>query len=283
MSAPRLPDFVHRHLNEIAAREGFRAGFTCTEPGAGSKPGDGFSSVIRAIVLRGERGGAASDASSLALVLKLLPESRERQEVFHSRAVFEREVQFYGRILPLLRRFQADKGLLQPATGGFDAYPECYAAVADAASDEYVIIMRDLRPAGYELWDKLQPMPAENAQLLFEQLGRLTGLSLALQRQRPDEFAQAIGRMEDVYSALLKSVNVQAICQPFYEQAVELIDSPEHRKVLVEIRDTWQDVVTCCVRTTDAFSVLAHGDCWNNNMMFAGREVSSRVFVYTFS
>lgn len=272
-----LPDFVQRHLSAAASIEGFRPGYTCRDS-AGTKPGDGFSSVIRVIELRGPRcdpqTGRLCNDDKVTLVLKLLPDGVERQKVFHSRIVFEREVHFYVKILPVLQRFQRDKGLT-PSTG-FYGYPHCYAAVADAETDEYVIVMRDLRTVGYDLWDKMRPMPFENARLLFEQLGRMTGISLALQDQRPEQFAD-IRDMDDIWTGLLKTGDISRIIQPFYDQAVELIDSMEHKRVLIEMRDNWPEIVTHCVERRDSFSVLAHGDCWNNNMMFAGTEVS-KVF-----
>lgn len=264
-----LPEFVTRHLDEIAAREGFHAGYTCNEH-AGSQLIQGFSSGIRAIELSGQRSdpqtGAPRDAK-LALVVKLLPESVERQAMFHSRMVFEREVHFYVTLLPLLQRFQREKGLTPES--GFFGYPHCYAAVADAATSEYVIVMRDLRAAGFAIWNKAEPMPFENVKLLFEQLGRMTGISLALQEQRPEEFA-AIRETTDIWTVMLKSESVIGLCRPFFEQAVEMIDSAEHKNVLIEIRDNWVDIVRYCLQTTDAFSSLSHGDCWTNNTIFRG-------------
>lgn len=273
MSTTLLPAFVRRHLDEIAASEGFGTGYTYSEP-ASSKLVEGFSSAIRAIELSGERidlqTGAPRGDNKLALVVKLLPASVERQEVFQAKIVFEREVHFYVNLLPLLQRFQNDKGL-DPTTG-FYGYPQCYAAIAEPTTNEYVIIMRDLRTAGYAIWNKEQPMPFKNARLLFEQLGRMTGVSLALRDQRPAEFA-TVANTTDIWTVMLRSDSVVGICHPFFEQAVDLIESAEHKRVLIEIRDNWVDIAKHCLQATDSCSSLSHGDCWTNNMMFHEGQV----------
>lgn len=272
-SSTELPAYVRRHLDNIAASEGFR-NYTLTET-AGSKPGDGFMAVIRAVEVRGERidrnTGAAEKAATLQLVCKLLPTSAERLAVFHSKVVFEREVHFYARLVPMLHQFQTANGLTEAT--GFFGYPQCYAAVADAEADEYVLILRDLRAIGYELWDKSTPMPFENARLLFEQLGRLNGVSLALREQRPALFKELL-QLDDLLTRLLDTKPMQKMCAQSYEQAVELMEVAEHKRVMCVLRDNWESMLRDCTRAEDEYVVLAHGDSWNNNMMFAGQAVS---------
>lgn len=264
------------HLEEIAKREGFQ-NFTLNET-AGSKPGDGFMAVIRAVEFRGQRTdkrtGVLHEYATLRLVCKLLPQSAERLAVFHSKVVFAREVHFYERLVPMLHRFQVEKGLT--AETGFFGYPKCYVAVANEQTDEYVLILQDLRAIGYELWDKSTPMPFENAKLLFQQLGRLNGVSLVLRDQRPEIFAELL-QLDDLLTRLIDTKPMRAMCGQSYDQAVELLESPVHKRVMSAIRDNWEDVIRTCTRVTDDYAVLGHGDSWNNNMMFMGQAVSWKV------
>lgn len=267
-----LPDFVIRHLNTIAQRERFlRYEYKCE---AGAKPGDGIVATVLSIELSGTRSedganGTVERPHKLALMCKLLPENVHRQRVFRARTLFEREVYFYDHLQPFLERFQLDKGLT--AQTGFFSTVQCFVAIADAKTNEYVIIMQDLRQLGYEMWDKKTPMPSEKAALLFEQLGRLHGVSLVLGDQHPDQFA-AFAKLDDNMTRMLTSI--ESMCNTSFRQAVDIITSPDQNRVLRDIRDNWKDILNECVQGRDRFTVLAHGDSWNNNMMFAGQHVS---------
>lgn len=274
-----MPPFVRRHLYTIAQLERF-VSYECTHQ-AGSKPGDGFMAMMVAIELRGPRlhatdGDDIVRNDSLSLMCKLLPASIERQEQFQMKALFEREAYFYGHLRPLLDKFQTDHGLT--AASGFFAYPQCYVAVADAAAAEYVIIMRDLRPSGYQLWEKSTPQPFATVQLLFEQLGRLAGVSLAMREQRPDLFAD-IERLNDLYVPLITSENMQKMVDETYDKSLDMIECAEHKEMMQWIRQNWLNVMSECTEITDAYAVLGHGDSWNNNMMFEGQNVRGRIDV----
>lgn len=277
MSIDQLPDYVRRHLDTIAKLERF-VSYECSHQ-AGSKPGDGYMALVVAIELRGPRlqstdGGGGSGITrhdTLSLMCKLLPASVERQEQFQMKALFEREAHFYAHLKPMLEQFQTDHNLT--AANGFYAYPQCYVAVADAAAAEYVIIMRDLRTHGYQLWEKSTPQPFATVRLLFEQLGRMAGVSLAIRDQRPDLFAD-IERLNDLYAPLVTSENMLKMISETFGKSVDMIESAEHKKTLQWIQKNWVQLLHDCTTTTDAYAVLGHGDSWNNNMMFEGQNVS---------
>lgn len=272
MSDPVLPALVLAHLERIAAAERFNSYNVRHE--AGSKHGDGFMAAMFAVTLHGPRRDA-SDATivrddSLDLICKLLPESKVRQEQFQMKLIFEREVHIYRTVLPMLREFQLANGLSE--ADGFFAFPRCYAAVADEATNDYAIIMHNLRTSGYALWDKLTPMPVANARLLFEQLGRLHGVSLVLRAQRPELFAQ-IRALDDHMLVVLQAW--RSMCDSSFNQAIRYLERPEHKRIMQQARDNWQEMLTRLVsgEAAEPFSVMGHGDCWNNNMMFEGDKV----------
>lgn len=276
MGSPPLPAFLLAHLDRIAKAERFQS-YTLSH-GAGSKTGDGFMSDMVAVTIAGPRrqtaaAGAAVSGDQLALICKLLPGSTVRQEQFKSKMIFEREVLMYDTVLPMLRKFQAENGLSETGGDGFFAYPHCYAAVADQATNEYVIIMRDLRANGFELWPKCTPMPFKQASLLFEQLGRLHGVSYALRDRRPDLFDAHIRPLGDQLGVMFEAM--RAMCESSYDQALRHLREPEHLRVMRLVRENWVEIVRECNESDKAkpFETMVHGDCWNNNMMFAGDQV----------
>lgn len=75
----------------------------------------------------------------------------------------------------------------------FLSFPKCYATVANEDnedSEQYAVILEDLRPQGFKLWDKKKPTPIENARLVMRELGKFHGLSIAMKDQKPQEFSQ---------------------------------------------------------------------------------------------
>lgn len=264
-----LPNVLLAHLNNIAKAERFQDYTLDHEPG--SKHGEGFMSDMVAVTVRGMRKSAdgVTSTDSLSLICKLLPNSDARAQ--QCKMLFEREVQIYRDILPQLRQFQTDKGLTEAT--GFFAYPQCYLAVADEASNDYVIVMENLRVQGYSMWDKYTPMPLHNARMMFEELGRLHGLSLVLRDQRPELYAQ-IRRLDDKMAPVL--VEMRHRCESTFKQAVRHLENPEHKRVMQQVVDNWVEMLTQSANSASAepFAVLGHGDCWNNNFMFKGQEVS---------
>lgn len=275
-AAAPLPAFLLAHLDRIASAERFNS-YTVHHQ-AGSKHGDGFMAAMVAVTLRGPRRSATNAATvrddSLDLICKLLPDSKVRQEQFQAKTIFEREVHIYRTVLPMLRKFQLAKGLT--AADGFLAYPQCYAATADAITQDYAIIMHDLRASGYALWDKLTPMPVAQARLLFEQLGRMHGVSLVLRAQRPELFAQ-IRALDDKMLPVLQAW--RSMCDSSFSQAVRHLERPEHKRVMQQARDNWPAMIGRLVsgEAAEPFAVMGHGDCWNNNMMFEGQKVRANM------
>lgn len=275
-----LPSFLLVHLDNIAKAERFKS-YTL-EYEAGSKHGDGFMGEMVAVTIRGRRQSTTTDAAvaddSLSLICKLLPKSTLRQE--QCKMIFAREVHMYRDILPPLRQFKMENGLTEAT--GFFGYPHCYVAAADEAANDYVIIMKNLRTHGYSLWDKFTPMPLDTARLLFEQLGRMHGLSLAVRAQRPELHARIRGLDDKMVPVL---INMRQMCESMFKQAFRCLEKPEHKRFMQTVCDNWLEMLQQSANSAAAepFAVLGHGDCWNNNMMFEGQQNVSTIehFIYS--
>lgn len=220
-------------------------------------------------------GKTVSD-QKLSLICKLAPENVQRQEQCKTNLVFDREVLFYSTILPMLERFQLEKGLTE--ADGFFGYPKYFGSSNDAATNEYGIIMRDLVASGFVLWNKLEPIRFENVKLLMEQLGRVHGLSFALRDQRPQDFQQ-IRDLDDVMIELIRSDVMGGMFNASYDQAIAALDKEEDVRLMKSLKSSYMEWLTVALGRSYAepFSVLGHGDCWNNNMMFANNNVRTTL------
>lgn len=270
-----LPPFVHEYLDKIAKSEGF---FDYKiEQEAGSKHADGFTARLISTTIIGQRqvnGHIQQD--QLTLICKIEPSGSVLKEQLNTTIHFEREVFAYKNLLPAMEKFQLEKGLTK--VNGFFTYPKCYVAYYNAAEDKNIIIMNNLRVDGYELWNKLMPIPFEKAKLLLQQLGRYHGLSFVLRDQKPDLFNELKNGVEpEVMITMLKEPACEAIFQSSFDQAAKQFDDNcETGKVLQRIKEEWKAIFTRSVErnVAEPYTVLAHGDCWNNNLMFLNKNVS---------
>lgn len=269
MASNNLPEYLLEELHKIAKDNGF-VDFEI-EQDAGSKHGDGFMATMVNIKVSGKRNldGVTKADDVLNLICKLLPTNVARREMFNSENVFKREVTMYNTILPIFARFQEEKGLT--AENGFFDYPKCYYAISDAKTDRHVIIMDDLRPLGFLLWDKLQPIAYENVRLLMTALGRYHALSFAIRDQRPEVFATFYDLSDVLLEMIESGPNMETIFNAGMEQSMSFFEEKsEEYKFLESMKLSWQKTFGYCLqeKVAEPFAVVGHGDCWNNNMMF---------------
>lgn len=181
MSKP-LPEYVLSLLDGIAVSEGF-----CQyqiKTGAGSKHGDGGCGTLTIATIAGDRTiNGTIQKDTLALLCKTMP-STQGESILDK--LFEREVLAYNQLLPLFAKFQREKGLSDEEC--FNTYPTCYAAVADATNNKYIVIMEDLRARKFVLWPKAQSFDNTHAFAVIDGLAKLHAVSFALRDQRPEEF-----------------------------------------------------------------------------------------------
>lgn len=260
-----LPPFLLANLRAIAIAEGLGTDYVL-EHEAGSKHGDGFMAAMIAVTLKGKAKGG----QQLVLICKLMPENKARQDMFSAQNVFNQEVMFYNEILPMFEELQRKHGLSEK--NGFFGYPKCY--FASGKPGESVIIMRDLRADGFALWNKLDPIDVSRVRLLIEQLGRVHGLSFVLRDQRPDLFRR-IQAVEDVMLPVCGVDPLLGMFMKSYDQAIEILDREDQREVMRRVKAEWRTLMeeSMSGQLAEPFAVLAHGDCWNNNMMYQGNQV----------
>lgn len=261
-----IPLFLNEHFANIARQENVTT-FTVSISASGANQGAGFMSDLLHINLTGKR---CECDITLPLVVKLLPANESRQAEFSSALIFEREIQFYAKVLPLLQRFQSEKNVETE----FNGLPHVYVAIADRASKEFVLIMRDLRPEGYAMLPKGQLAEYAHVKSVLEQLGRMHGLSMALRDQRPDDFAEIL-QLDDVLFKMLESKVFRGLFDASFVQAIEKLQAPDDIETMKMIQRNWYEDLWQTMRADAAgrFGTVLHGDCWSNNIMFANDGV----------
>lgn len=267
-----LPEFLTVLLKKIAEQEGF-TDYTL-DVSAGSNHGDGFLAVIKRVIVSGTRNGKTD---KLPLICKLMPTSKARREQFNSDAVFIREAFMYSQVLPTFAAFQKEKGL--SLKDSFCEYPKCYGTLDDKENDRFVIVLEDLKATGYELFDKFKPADFNHVKLFVESLGKFHAVSFALKDQRPEVFAKYT-HLKDVF---LQQIEDQPeVMGPMFaymfDKAIGAFKPEEEAeiKALTKLKGSFVEELKRVGwgEASEPFSIINHGDCWNNNMMYRyGTEV----------
>lgn len=269
---PELPEFLIALLKEIAEKEGFKE-YTL-EVSAGSNHGDGFLAIVKRVTLTGVRNGVQD---KLSLMCKLMPVSQARREQFNSDAVFIREAFMYREVLPTFVEFQKEKGLSKE--DGFYEYPKCYGTMDDTVNDHFVIIMEDLKSFGYQMYDKFKSADFNHVKLFVESLGKFHAISFALKDQRPEVFGK-FKHLKDVFIQQVeeKPEVMGPMFSFFFDKAIAAF-KPEDEVEIKALTKLKENIVDEIMRTgsgenSEPFTIINHGDCWNNNLMYRyGKEV----------
>lgn len=275
---PILPKYLEFALDRIAKNQKFSEHTIHVDNG--SRHGDGFmATMIRVTIKSRECRNNVTIDRELPLICKLLPDSIERRETFKSDVVFEREVYFYRTILPIFIKFLEEKNVANE----FSIYPKCFVAIYESQLDENVIIMEDLKATGYELWPKTVPIDFETVSKVLTELGKFHAISLAMYDQRNEIFEEKF-RVSELFFEMFKGNGVpESMVSGAIQQTIDLLDDKMEIQIMELVRDNYEiwikELFGC--DAAGRFSVLNHGDLWNNNMMF-NLNVSLQPLVWNF-
>lgn len=246
-----LPAYIHELFTKIAHENAFK-NFTI-QINQGSKPGDGFGGEILSVAILENESDKRLD-----LVCKIAPFSQNRRAEMSSSLFFRNEALWYEHFMPIFAKFQAEKNL--SPTDQFRCIPKCYATLIDEENERYVIILEDLRPSKFEMWNKAKLPPIENLRMTLRELGKFHGLSFALKDQRPTEFEQFklphYGRLEILKSEVMKKMTAQSL-----ESTVNSLKRDEHKTIA---RYLGNNMIRCLKEyyedgANSGFGVLCHG------------------------
>ncbi|XP_052869563.1 uncharacterized protein LOC128275189 [Anopheles cruzii] len=259
---PELPKFLYTAMAQVAQEQGFGEGKYALEFDVGSNKGDGFvGQMFKAILTEGDRREV--------YLCKIPPLNEARRQQFPVLLIFARETLAYSKLHPLMFAYQREKGVREE--DGFFNVPKAYHTYCNVEADESVIVMEDLRLQDYRMWDKMKPVNYEHARLMMEQLGRLHAVSLAMKRDQPAVFEQF--KVPDPMSEMMPEGSpFDAMMRKVIQDAIgtlEPTDTKELAKMQLLLQNFRKTLERCSNGAlAEPHTVLGHGDCWVNNMMY---------------
>lgn len=268
-----ITDEIRSLLDEVARNENF-TNFELRYS-SGSEKGDGFLSEIAKVQICGNRkmenGEVATD--QLDLVCKMAFPEKSQREQLNSDQFFERETYFYNEIAPLFMEFQRERGLTEDEM--FTAFPKCYKAVNDPEKNLSVIILEDLRPQGFSMWQKGRVAKIENTRSIVRELAKLHAISFAMRDQYPHKFSK-FESLVDLWPTFLDPGAIYNISMKNFHRVIKMLDKPEHKKIYETfVKDIKNYYIACSDdKIPKKFRVINHGDAWMNNILFKTDKVS---------
>ncbi|XP_030765155.1 uncharacterized protein LOC115889326 [Sitophilus oryzae] len=179
--------------------------------------------------------------------------------------IFQREMYVYTVIMPAFAQFQKEKEVEYI----FDNFPRCYGIYNKDRKE--AILLQNMKSLKYDIHDRKTPQNLDHVFFVFKNYARYHALSIAMKRQQPEVFQNLTKNMTDILSYFVtKAGMVPGICNDF-ELARELlkeVDPVAFRKLDFNKNDI-ERALCKASDLPDGLSVILHGDCWNNNMMFA--------------
>lgn len=171
---------------------------------------------------------------------------------------FSREVAFYTKLMPCFAKFADEKHLTK--NDQFLTYPKCYASTIDDENEQYAIILEDLRPQGFKMWDTLKISQLENVQFAMRELGKFHGISIASKDQMPKKIAE-FEQFTDIIRISLKSKNMQNMYLKSYDHGIASLESENHKIILGDIKENFLTYFDELLNEESAthFGVICHG------------------------
>uniref|UniRef100_A0A182TY10 CHK domain-containing protein n=1 Tax=Anopheles melas TaxID=34690 RepID=A0A182TY10_9DIPT len=247
------------------------------EEAQGSGRGDNYTAALFRIALKGHTlpdGGTKKLKWEKSIICKRLPDCKIKREAFKSEALFRNEVVFYNTIMPEYVAFQRRQvetvgaGTDEPASGRlFQAIPHCYLARDD------LIVLEDLRVRSFTMPDRQAGLGPQQLEAVLAELARFHAVSLAYQRRHPAEFRQLTGALQEGIFSQANEEWYRRYYDVLTRNAIQMVRQtvPEKRDHLAKLEaflgNCFGHLVELVNRTSE-LSVICHGDCWTNNILF---------------
>uniref|UniRef100_A0A182XEA8 CHK domain-containing protein n=1 Tax=Anopheles quadriannulatus TaxID=34691 RepID=A0A182XEA8_ANOQN len=247
------------------------------EEAQGSGRGDNYTAALFRIALKGHTlpdGGTKKLKWEKNIICKRLPDCKIKREAFKSEALFRNEVVFYNTIMPEYVAFQRRQvetvgaGTAEPASERlFQAIPHCYLARDD------LIVLEDLRVRSFTMPDRQAGLGPQQLEAVLAELARFHAVSLAYQRRHPAEFRQLTGALEEGIFSQANEEWYRRYYDVLTRNAIQMVRQtvPEKRDHLAKLEaflgNCFGHLVELVNRTSE-LSVICHGDCWTNNILF---------------
>lgn len=254
-----VSDRADKWIKEILSKQKYD--ITEVKITGSSEKGEGYMGDIIFATVHFAKNG---ENGVLDIVVKSGKISASLREKFPVQVAFEREVFMYTYIISIFQSLETECQVDYLSK----FLPKTYGTLL--RDGEEVVILQNLKAAGYELHDRFQPLNIDHLKLTLDNYGKFHALGMAFKHKNPAVFQDKIASLPCLAKGFLEGmVNLLQVAEKtmlsILEEAEESYLTEKLRKMFPngylkeykEILDVGEENCT-----------LIHGDCWNNNYMF---------------
>ncbi|KAL7293943.1 hypothetical protein TKK_0012673 [Trichogramma kaykai] len=252
-------------------------------------PGENFACTLYKVEARAKRSEHEDDdddnaVQRLSLVAKTFPSSEAVLKIFDFNCLFEKEIFFYDRLAPALRRIELRYRADATEDDAFDIVPKLYGFRKsrkaneddDKVDDGVLLLMENLKAKGYYTMNKVKGLDLAHSRQAILHLARMHALAVALKHHEPDFFAGEVVKhaivapfhepedREDLYEVMRRLLMLDERNAPYADQIAKLLGA-EYKVgfFLYQAPEPWCSIM--------------HFDFWTNNVLYHRDEATGRI------
>ncbi|XP_068157261.1 uncharacterized protein [Drosophila tropicalis] len=203
-----------------------------------------------------------------AIVVKIAPQNIARRAHMHVVDYYKREVFMYESVFPAYMEIHKDHNC-------FGVVPKLIAHGLQAP--EEFLVFEDLTSRGYVPNARSSLPTYEVVTCTLKALADLHSKSFALQKIKPDKFAELVAQLKDnLFTPEMETVTIEfgKVQLRRTRQLLQGEIPKQKAKLMLEVLNhcekKFKELALHCVAGMDQkpYSVICHGDFWNNNILY---------------
>lgn len=183
-------------------------------------------------------------------------------------------------VLPYFRRFQESRDIAVDEEGFFE-YPKCYKSIT---IEPECLFLEDMEGEGFRMVQFAKDeVTFEHARLVMRALARFHATSFALKHSYRGRFEEIASKLDDPF---LRKSSISEL-RNFYnfsaKNVIDAVAAGEDVQILKRLLTLYErdqyDIAVDCVDSAAAepYSVIGHGDCWANNVLYQHNDKNHPV------
>ncbi|KAK4314063.1 hypothetical protein Pmani_014625 [Petrolisthes manimaculis] len=225
-----------------------------------TKKGDNYACVVSSVQVQYSLN---QENMEVVYIAKLNPCRHVKEFDGMTVVLFRKESEFYSNLVPELNSVLTEVGQKSLR------FPKCFHGCLD--KNKEVILLEDLRPHGYKMFDRRRGLDVAHITLILKELGRLHASSRLLQAKTPDQDLTVTHDflVPDVMAD--ESFGLRDVFDRQLDQGIELLERfGGYERSIAWVKSLKLELAKLMTKHLgrSKYNVVCHGDCWNNNVLF---------------
>lgn len=224
-----------------------------------TEAGENYGSILLKVDVFGE-------TESLSLIVKLCPRNEIIKQAFLTNITFKKEAFGYTTTLEAIQEFQIKHNSYN------EYFPKCFAAKLDEEANDSMIVLENLKPAGYKNVDRMIGFDLNSATIILQKLAHLHATVIALKVTDYEKFKSSI--QPALTPVNVGSTMIDGFTDTFLHFAKKLHQLTPYIEKLEAIVEQRKKIggLKFPIETNSDFYSMIHTDLWTNNIMVAQDE-----------